>query len=369
MKPQPCPRLFEAEAMRDGRLAGGERASFERHLKVCSVCSQEVQALDLVARALRPGPVEQMDELRVRRERTRLLAAFDRELLAPRDAPASHGRLLWPVGVAALVTAVLVWRVHGRGEAPARAGASPAVVHADPATSWSERADGDREVVALEHGALSIRVDHSVSTRRLVVVLPDGELEDTGTTFTVSADNGRTTRVAVQEGSVVLRLRGQPAIAVGAGDVWTPVALPAPAPALVSASASAIPSSAPDSIATPQLAPAGSGTKPAPPSVRPAPGHDGSADFSGPMAALERGDNRTAADGFARFLRDHASDARAEDAAYLRVIALQRCGDRQGTWAAALEYLDRYPAGFRRAEVEALAHPAPAPAAPARPIE
>jgi TolA-binding protein len=79
-----------------------------------------------------------------------------------------------------------------------------------------------------------------------------------------------------------------------------------------------------------------------------------SADFGCPMAALDRGDNRAAAEGFARFLRDHPGDARAEDAAYLRVIALQRCGDHNGVRAAGLEYLRRFPAGFRRSEVEML---------------
>jgi TolA-binding protein len=73
------------------------------------------------------------------------------------------------------------------------------------------------------------------------------------------------------------------------------------------------------------------------------------------MAALDRGDNRAAAEGFARFLESHPSDARAEDAAYLHVIALQRCGDHDGMRAAASAYLDGYSAGFRRAEVEALA--------------
>ena len=81
---------------------------------------------------------------------------------------------------------------------------------------------GDRENVVLERGALWIHVDHSSGEGRLLVVLPDGELEDIGTTFTVSADDGHTTRVAVQEGHVVLRLRGQAAIALGPGDTWMP---------------------------------------------------------------------------------------------------------------------------------------------------
>jgi hypothetical protein len=72
------------------------------------------------------------------------------------------------------------------------------------------------------------------------------------------------------------------------------------------------------------------------------------------MAALDRGDNRAAAEGFARFVRDHPGDARVEDAAYLRIIALQRCSDHDGVRAAGLEYLRRFPAGFRRSEVETL---------------
>jgi outer membrane protein assembly factor BamD (BamD/ComL family) len=72
------------------------------------------------------------------------------------------------------------------------------------------------------------------------------------------------------------------------------------------------------------------------------------------MDALDRGDNREAASLLAAFLAAHPRDARGEDAAYLRVIALQRCGDAAGTKDAAREYLRRYPTGFRRAEMEAM---------------
>jgi outer membrane protein assembly factor BamD (BamD/ComL family) len=70
------------------------------------------------------------------------------------------------------------------------------------------------------------------------------------------------------------------------------------------------------------------------------------------MEALDRGDNRGAATLFGAFLARHPGDRRAEDAAYLRVIALQRCGDAASTKDAAREYLRRYPSGFRRVEVE-----------------
>jgi hypothetical protein len=344
-----CPRLFEAEATRDGRLAGAERASFERHAKTCSVCARELLELERLGETLRAHASNAADELHARRERTRLLATFDRDLLAARDGGAARRRLVAAaVSMAVLAGVVVVCRARPWAARPVHVEASSAVVHADPATAWSERVEGDREVVDLDHGALSIRVDHATSTRRLVVVLPDGELEDTGTTFTVSADDGRTTRVAVQEGSVVLRLRGRPSATVRAGGVWTPAA----PPAIASACASSTPSREPAPPPLPRS------PRPAaqPPRAATSSGfaHDPSLDLVGPMAALDRGDNTAAADGFARFLRGHPSDPRAEDAAYLCVIALQRSGDRDGTRAAATEYLRRYPAGFRRAEVETL---------------
>jgi FecR-like protein/putative zinc finger protein len=344
-----CPRLFEAEAMRDGRLSGAERASFERHVTVCPSCSREVKALEAPAASLRASPWDHTaaDELHVRRERTRLLAAFDRALLAPRRSWSVGHRLLWPAGVAALVFAILVLRQVRPAEAPAHA--SGAVVHADSTAVWAERMVGDRENVVLERGALWIHVDHSSGEGRLLVVLPDGELEDIGTTFTVSANDGHTTRVAVQEGHVVLRLRGRAAIALGPGDTW----IPDPRP-VASAWASAAPPAAPARTArldrsersAPSPRPSASLAFPQAP--------DSSVDFRAAMAALDVGDNHQAAAAFANLLENHPRDARAEDAAYMRVIALQRSGDSTGMKQAALEYLRRYPAGFRQAEVEPL---------------
>jgi hypothetical protein len=348
MSATPCPRLFEAEAMRDGRLTGAERTSFERHVAMCPACSREVQALETVAESLRASPQDPTaaDELHTRRARTRLLAAFDRALLSPRRSWIVGHRLPWPAAVLALVVAsLLLPRLRRPAEAPAHA--SSAVVHADSTAVWAERLVGDRENVVLERGALWIHVDHSSGDGRLLVVLPDGELEDIGTTFTVSADDGHTTRVAVREGHVVLRLTGQAAIALGPGDTWTPDPR-----RLASASASIEPTA--DPVPTARLDRGEQSTlSPRPSAALPPPAaSDASVDFRAAMAALDVGDNHQAAAAFARFLEKHPRDAHAEDAAYLRVIALQRSGDSAGTKQAALEYLRRYPAGFRHAEVE-----------------
>src|SRR5690606_31600289 len=106
-----CPRLFEVEAMRDGRLAGAERASFERHLRGCVACAREAEALEALARAVRESASssEERDELHARRERTRLLAAFDQELVRE-DGP-RRGWLVPLAGLALAAGVLVVWRV------------------------------------------------------------------------------------------------------------------------------------------------------------------------------------------------------------------------------------------------------------------
>src|SRR5882672_4844002 len=157
MRLTPCPRLFEVEAAIDGRVTGAELANFERHMTMCPDCLREAQALDALDQAVREVPTGKGDEFRVRRERTRLLTAFDRELVTPArrwDA----GRLLWVAPIAALVVGLfVVW--HVRSAQPERA--SSAVVRAESATVWSERSEGNLDQVRLERGTIWIHVDHS----------------------------------------------------------------------------------------------------------------------------------------------------------------------------------------------------------------
>jgi TolA-binding protein len=81
---------------------------------------------------------------------------------------------------------------------------------------------------------------------------------------------------------------------------------------------------------------------------------DPSADFRAAMKALNGGDSARAAALFSAFISDYPRDSRGEDAAYLRVLALQRAGNSSAMRQAAADYLSRYPRGFRRAEVEQL---------------
>jgi hypothetical protein len=354
-----CPRLFEVEALRDGRLNGAERARFEVHLASCNACAREARALQSLAEALRAAsPTEGADELHLRRERTRLLAAFGEN---PVPAPVRDRARPW-LGAAAFAVvsamatlAIILWLTRGPpAPAPIAQAPAPATVRADSSASWSRRVENHLETITLERGALAIRVDHTTSQRRLLVILPDGELEDIGTTFSVSADNGHTTRVSVQDGTVVLRLRGSPAIVLAAGESWTPTVKSAAEP-LPSAAAPPPPRKPNPTSASPAPSAQASSSALA---IAPSSPADPGADFRQAMSALSSGDNARAATLFADFLAKHPRDARAEDSAYLRVLALHRTGNRAATEQAAQSYLSRYPRGFRHAEVETLARSA-----------
>ena len=368
--PPACPRLFEVEALRDGRLSGAEVTRFQSHVRTCSVCAHEMQAMAELGDALRSTPSREADQLHVRRERTRLLAAFDASLV---PAPNRRRPHLWLGAVAALALVALVASLlrPARSVVPVAASADSVKVQAATTTKWSRRAENQLETITLETGTLSIRVDHQLPHRRLLVLLPDGELEDIGTTFSVTAAAGHTTQVTVQDGSVILRLREAPALTLRAGDSW----IPAPAPVTTASAPSAPPPlsrpPAHGAKPTPAAAPVPAlATAPAPaPSVSAPEAHEGpavpsvaeptnrpdpAADFRAAMSAFTIGDNARASALFAAFLAHPPRDGRAEDAAYLRVLALQRAGNSTATQRAAAEYLRRYPHGFRRAEVEPL---------------
>lgn len=358
-----CPRLFEAEARRDGRLTGAERASFERHLSACPACSREVHALEALAASLRNDERGGVDELHERRERTRLLAAFERSRVAPEPQPFAFRRLLVP-GLVALLAAVAVALFMRARDAGDVAKVS-AVIQPRGTATWSRRVDSRSERVFLRDGTLRIQRAHDATAPRLLVILPDGELEDIGTTFTVSTSGGRTTHVSVEEGRVVLRLHGKRPVTLGRGGIFTAETPPPPADS--ARVAPLVPSSSSATSPTPAASPRPTGLPrepvpvlaptPAPSAAEASPAlrdENAAREFRAATSALDAGDNGAAAAAFARFLAQYGRDPRAEDAAYLRVIALQRAGNVPATRSAAREYLRRYPAGFRRAEVEAL---------------
>jgi ferric-dicitrate binding protein FerR (iron transport regulator) len=218
------------------------------------------------------------------------------------------------------------------------------------AARWWRHDEGGLTLVRLEDGELELQVAHSAKQHRLIVSLPDGELEDVGTAFHVSVAAGRTVSVVVREGSVVVHRTGRPPVSLVAGDRW--FAEPARSPPVASAPPK------PPAALPPPRAPAP--PPPPAPAPRPPARNTIAAEFRDAVSLLDGGRNAAAATALSAFLARHGDDPRAEDASYLLVVALQRTGDAAATRAAAREYLQRYPSGFRRAQIEPLAAPASA---------
>jgi TolA-binding protein len=295
--------------------------------------------------SLQALPVLRIDALSVRRKRGQLLAMVAHRQTMPARRPWNSWAL---AAVTAVVTAILAVG-HIAQRAPLTkhvdgARVDPMTIESRGAT-WSRTDDGSFTRLRLEEGELRIHVDHSGAPRGLRVLVPDGEIEDRGTTFFVKVAGTRTVRVGVAEGSVALRLEGQPARILTAGEQWDATATElAPEP----------------TSATPPM-PSGRNV-PAVPVRAPSAKHGRSdaapSEFRDAAGRFESGDSPGAVVALRAFLARHPQDERAEDASYLLVLALRQTGDTSGSERAARAYLERYPAGFRRSEVEVLARSA-----------
>jgi hypothetical protein len=79
------------------------------------------------------------------------------------------------------------------------------------------------------------------------------------------------------------------------------------------------------------------------PSAEAAPAQAGEGEFAAGVGSMARGNFGEAIDRLAAFRRGHPHDARAEDAAFLVIVALERAGKHGAASAAARDYLATYP--------------------------
>jgi TolA-binding protein len=367
MKRPSCSRTWEAEAIGDGRLDATARSSFERHAATCGECGEELRVLDRIASATRELPKYPSQAIDRRRLRIALLQRANQQLMR-RDSP---GWGVWAVAaIAACGLGVAVAAPRWRSVV-----GTPAVAHLAPTfdvvdvnhASWSTTTTGGTVQVALSDGTTAVHVEHLTHDQRFFVELPDGELEVRGTRFQLSVSERRTTHLEVSEGVVALRLLGRPQMVLMAGQQWT-----APAP-LSAATAIENPVPAPPSTAEtitvppPLSRPLARAPEPArtraveaaPPPVDDAAERVATApatdDYPACIRAFESGDYTGADSMLAAFIRSHPSDARSEDAAFLRIVSHTRLGDATGAVSLARDYLQRYPHGLRSKEAERLA--------------
>jgi hypothetical protein len=237
-------------------------------------------------------------------------------------------RLAWVTALGLLLAvAAGAWRVWSGHTATAR----PYVVMPDPKAAWSERIEGRLWRVRLEAGTIRLAVHHRPGEPRLVVDVPDGQIEDQGTRFSVTVELNQTTRIEVEQGTVVFRRRDGTVVWVTGASPWRRNSTqPAPIRSLVETS----PEQRPPEVA--------------------------------PSTAVRQADELPQTRARSTVLRPRKTppapsgasvpDPRSEeDAVYLQILALMSEGQRDEAGIAAQDYLRRFPAGFRRVEVEQIA--------------
>lgn len=353
-----CPRVWQAEALRDARLSGLDRTTFEEHASTCADCKREITLLAELDSALAdvgvaPNPFA---HARMRAELLRRasvpLPATRRRALAARALVAAGAATF---GIAVVVTIARAPRGEARRDDAVALATPQFETWPAPGTTLKTTVAGSTARVELTSGTCEFLVAPLRSGQRFVVVVPDGEVETAGARFTVEAPAGIISRIQVNEGEVVLR-REPARIHLAAGGKWTRLDAYEHAPAEAA-------ESFPRSTAAAASFDAAAPTAPALPGEPSAHSTTSAADrFDDAVAAFRRGDYETADAAFERFGRDHGNDSRAEDAAYLRAVSRWRLGDHARARQLARDYLERYPNGLRTLEARTLAAAPPAAA-------
>jgi hypothetical protein len=393
MRGAACSQAWKSEALRDGRIAGTEALEFRRHAAACEICSEMTRRLDGLAAMLSMLPLAPTDPRRVRDDRQRLLEAAD-AVATGRERRSIGGRVAVACTLFAAAAAIVVVglrSIHPRvfvtnqpgpfavvaplgpsnetppGSVAALPTPAPdpsvplrpfsATVTHDAGARWTRHEDAREVRILLDEGMIAIAVAHGQGDKHVTFKVPDGEIEDLGTAFSVSVERGRTTKVAVTEGSVALHLRGHATVRLGRGESWerhVPWGDRA-ARARVRRDPRA---GSPSEVASSEAA-APTEESTAPPDPAPPAGCVEQGQWDEAMRDFQANRYAAAAERFGRFAANCAQDRRAEDATYLRVVALARAGRHDEARAAAQAYLNRFPRGFRRQESERFLRSAP----------
>ncbi len=315
-----CARSWEVEAVRDGRLLAANESAAVRHLGECAECRKLSGDFDRLGLLLREVEVSPDSDVAVRRLRQRILAQADAELTG-RSRP-SHARTRKISLIAAffmiLAGSFAAFRLLPSPTLAHRPQTTAATVDAlaEGNTHWSRQTETDVERIDLDDGTLRLRVQRTQSSKRVIVRVPDGEIEDVGTVFYVVVAHGATQAVGVDEGEVVIRLKGANPLVVTAGHRWQRPS---------------------DSVTVPveslksSAMPLGKGADPE------------------PTLASRSTTNPGTSDSVSS--RTERANAEREDRAYLHAIRLLREGKHTEAKAAAKEYLRSFPDGFRREEI------------------
>lgn len=359
-KLESCSMELLVEAKRDGRLGNRELSSIDRHLATCASCAELARDLDRV-RVLLRAPTPTPTPLELQRGRLKLLheAAVSPPRVRGRKGPTT-AIVLALAAVCALLIGLQRRAAENSNAVAAASSASASApvrtvttVAPESGARFLRSVAGGTETVTLESGAVTLSVRHLDVGERFLVKTGDAEVEVRGTVFRVEAADDRLRNVAVVEGKVEVRFRGD-IVLLTVNERWDRPADAPPVSTPIARDRARVTPSATAPLALSFPGKRASITPPPPPSAKPA-AEDGTAAFVEGMGMMERGDYGAAAHHLEAFSQSHPGDDRAEDAAFLVILALQRAGRPTEAAAAARRYLSGYPAGFRRAQARAIA--------------
>ena len=333
LRRESCPRRWEVSAAHDGRLLQKDLESMNRHVSSCNDCLRERGRIETLAQGLRHLPALPDDLLAARRMRQRLLAEVNGMIVAP--AP-RRPRWRWAAASALVVGVAASLLLRHRAPTPStllpsvvaarpdvNADAIPVEVTASAGSIWQKRLLADELHIDLSVGEIVAKIGPRKPGQRVRIQLPDGWIEDLGTTLSVRVEDGQMASVRVSEGRVLLQLRGRESHELNAGESWER-SLDGEPPMLPHASAAPVRLGSKGAKAVSAIA-----SNPAPPTN---PVSTGTKAADAPQVpAVAAG-----------------AIAREEDELYLHIVALARAHQVSEARAAAKEYLARFPNGFRR---------------------
>jgi hypothetical protein len=265
-----------------------------------------------------------MDEVSSRRLRRRLLERAARSMR--NDGMRQVFRSLSLV----FVLSGVAWVAYVAMRDPERQSAAPLVVTASPGGVFLRESERGIERVIVREGTVTFGVERGPEDPRLVVQVPDGEISDLGTVFSVTVAGGHTRKIDVAKGAVLFDRRDGEPVMIRPGEPF----VDAPHLAVAKDPGTADRPISPDDV---------NRGGPRDPALRPARAKQRNSTAALPLAAPAHG---------ASAEQVALPEPADEDTSYLHVVALLREGRPDEAKLGAADYLRRFPDGFRRIEIE-----------------
>ena len=87
---------------------------------------------------------------------------------------------------------------------------------------FESKVEGSTVRASMTRGVAAFQIGPLAKNQRFFLTLPDGDLEVRGTRFVVTVAAEKTQGIDVNDGTVVLRLKGQAEVVLSAGERWPP---------------------------------------------------------------------------------------------------------------------------------------------------